>query len=195
MSDQDKNISRRLLDLDRDEFPAGREQYERRMAELFERKLTGPDWARLVMMGVGGLAGAAVCGGLALTEPAEMPARTRAALSLLAAIGLAWVGLAGLIFRRGAVNSAVHGAAAATMGFAFSLLATTLVGALALAGGGGGGGAGVAVVLLPVVPLVLSSVVLVVHHVRQAELRLRRDVLQVGYRLARLSVGAEAREV
>lgn len=190
MTRQNENLPDRLVELDEaGPRPAGREQYDRRVAALFERKLTTGDWARLALMSIGGLAGAAVCGGLALTEPAEMPARARAALSVLAVIGLSWVALAGLIVRRGAVDSSVHGAAAATMGFAFSLLATAGIGALAAAGpGGGGGGAGA--VLLPLVPLVLSGVVLVVHHVKQAELRLRKDVLEVGYRLARQSATA-----
>ena len=192
MTRPDENLSERLLDLDAGQPLPGREQYERRMAGLFERKLTAADWARLALMFGGGLAGAAVCGGLALTEPAEVPARTRAALSVLAVVGLSWAALAGLIFRRGAINSAVHGAAAATMGFAFSLLMTAAVGVLALTGAGRGAGAGL--VLLPVVPLVLASVVFVVHHVKQAELRLRRDVLEVGYRLARQAARADGPE-
>src|SRR5688500_18450596 len=118
MNAERNDIADRLLDIDREQPAAGCEKYERRMAELFERKLRGADWARLARMLVGGLAGAIVCGALALTEPAEMPARTRAALSVLAVIGLSWVGLAGLIFRRGSINSVIHGAAAATMGFA-----------------------------------------------------------------------------
>ena len=192
MTRKTDNLSAQLLDLDSGHPPPGREHYERRMAGLFERKLTAADWARLVLMFGGGLTGAAVCGGLALTEPAEMPARTRAALSVLAVIGLSWAALAGLVFRRGAINSAVHGAAAATMGFAFSLLAAAAVGVLALTGAGRGAGAGL--VLLPVIPLVLASVVLVVHHVKQAELRLRRDVLEVGYRLARQATRADGPE-
>ena len=184
MTRQDPPISEQLLDLDREPPLAGREQYERRMAELFEHKPTGADRARLALMLAGGLGGAAVCGGLAVTEPAEMPARTRAALAVLALVGLSWAGLAGLIVRRGAINSAVHGGAAAAMGFAFSLLATAAIGVLALARAGPGA-AGAGLVLLAAVPLALASVVLVVHHVRQAELRLRRDVLEVGYRLAR----------
>jgi hypothetical protein len=185
------NLSEQLLDLDPEQPPARREQHQRRMAELFEQKLTAADRARLALMFVGGLGGATVCGALALTEPDGMPGRTRAALSVLALIGLNWAGLAGVVFRRGAINSAVHGAAAAAMGFAFSLLTTAAIGILALARPGPAASAGL--VLLPAVPLVLSSVVLVVHHVRQAELRLRRDVLQTGYRLARRAEGTAGR--
>jgi hypothetical protein len=68
------------------------------------------------------------------------------------------------------------------MGFAFSLLAAMGVGVLSLARPGA---APAALVLLPAATLALGSVVLVVHHVRQAELRLRRELLEIQYRLAR----------
>jgi hypothetical protein len=187
MTRQDQNITSRLLELDDDRPLAGRAEHDRRVQGLFDRKLTGGDRARLALMLCGGLAGAAVCGMLALTEPAGMPTRTRAALSVLALIGLSWAALAGIVFRRGAIHSGVHGAAAATMGFAFSLLAAAAIGVLAAAGAVRGGDAGMA--LLAAVPVVLSGVVLVVHHVKQAELRLRRDVLDVGYRLASQAKG------
>lgn len=188
MTRSDQNISKQLLDLDDEQPLAGHGQYKRRMAELFEQKLTAADWARVALMFVGGLGSATVCGALALTEPAEMPALMRASLSVLALIGLSWTALGGLIYRRGAINSAVHGATAAAMGFAFSLLATAAVGILALTRPDLGAGAGL--VLLPLIPLVLASVVLIVHHVKQAELRLRRDVLEIGYRLARQSAAS-----
>ena len=183
MTTQRQDISGPLLDLDCKQPAAGREQYEQRMAELFERKLSGGDWARLTLMLVGGLAGATVCGALALTEPAEMPTRTRIALSVLSVIGLSWVALAGVVFRRGSINSAVHSAIAVTMGFVFSLLATVAIAVLSLSGAGRDANAGL--VLLPIVPLVLATVVLIVHQIKQAELRLRRDMLEIGYRLAR----------
>jgi len=190
MTRQHQDISGRLLDLDYEQPAAGREKYERRMAVLFDRKLTAADWARLALMGFGGLAGATVCGALVVTEPAEMPARTRVALSVLAVIGMSWVALAGVIVRRGSINSAVHGGFAATMGFAFSLLATIGIAAMSLSGTGGARNVDVGIVLLPVVPLVLATVVLVVYHIRQAELRLRRDMLEIGYRLARQAASA-----
>ena len=184
MTRPDQDLSRQLLDLDHGQPLAGHEQYERRRAELFNRKLTAADRARLALMFIGGLGGAVVCGSLALTEPAELPTRTRAALSLFALIGLSWTGLAGLVFRRGSINSAVHGAAAATMGFVFSLLTTAAIGVLAMTRATPAA-ANPGLVLLPAVPLALATVILIVHHVKQSELRLRRDILDIGHRLAR----------
>ena len=189
MTRRQPNISDQLLKLDRQEL-TGREQYEQSLQTLFEQRLSPRDWARLLVMGVGGLAGAAVCGMLALTESAA-PARTRVALAVLATIGLSWAALAGVVFRRGRIHSTVHGGAAATMGFAFSLLTVAAIGVLSLSNPvRPASAAGLA--LLPVAVLVLAAVVLVVHHVRQCELRLRRDLLGIEYRLARLGEEQEA---
>lgn len=190
MTRSQPNISDQLLKLDRREL-AGREEYERNLQTLFDQRLSPADWARLLIMGVGGLAGAAVCGMLAVTESAA-PARTRVALAALAMIGLSWAALAGVVFRRGRIHSAVHGGAAATMGFAFSLLTVAAIGVLSLSNPARpASAAGLA--LLPVAVLVLAAVVLVVHHLRQSELRLRRDLLGIEYRLARILEEQEAK--
>lgn len=176
------NLSRQLLDLDPQDAPADRD-HARRMQALFERKLSSADWARLALMGLGGIAGAVLCGSLALTEPAGVPTRTRVALAVMALLGLSWAALAGLIVRRGSVHSGVHGTAAAAMGLAYALLATAAVGVLSAAGPPRPMPPGL--VLLPIAALALATVVFIVHQLRQSELRLRRDLLQIEYRLAR----------
>jgi hypothetical protein len=180
-------FSQRLLDLD-ERSTDDRAQFVDRARELFDRPLTPRDWFWMLVMGGGGLAGATVCGLLAATEPAGMPALTRAVLAVLACVGLFWAAFSGFIIRRGAINSAVHGAIAAKLGFLFSLAAAVLIGAMSLAGVGGAPSAGLA--LLPIVPLVLSSVVLIAREVRQAELRLQQRLLEIEYRLARLTADA-----
>lgn len=153
--------------------------------ELFDRKLTPKDWFWMIVMGGGGLGGGAVCGLLAATEPAGMPTRTRVALAALACVGLFWATFSAAIMRRGTINSAVHGAIAAKMGFLFSLLAAVFIGGMSLAGVGGTPAVGLAI--LPLIPLVLASVVVIGREVRQAELRVQQRLLEIEYRLARLA--------
>lgn len=158
----------------------GREKYERAIAALLEQKLAPADWLRLSLMGIGGLAGAAVCGALAVTEPATVPVLTRVTLMALSGIGLTWAALAGAIIRRGSVHAARHGTLAANLGFAFSLLAAIGIGATALFSEGRP--APIGLLLLPLSTLVLSVVVLLAHRIRLAELRLRRDLLEAELR-------------
>jgi hypothetical protein len=191
MTTQQNNISGQLMDLD---APVGgtprREEFDRRLRSLFDQKLSLADWTKFVLVGVGGLAGATICGLLVATEPAEMPTRTRVALGALTLIGLSWTAFAGVILRRGSINSAVHGTLAARMGFAYTLIATAAIAILSLSGASKATGAGI--LLLPIAALALAAVVLIVHHIRQAELRLRRDMLQIEYRVAKLAEIGEA---
>ncbi len=182
MTQERPNLSAQLIDLDPPASPAARAEHEHRLAALFDRKLTAFNWLRLCFMGAGGLAGATVCGALALTEPAGMPTATRVALAVLATIGLSWAALAGLIVRRRSIHSPTHGSAAAHMGFAFTLLTAAGIAVLTLARPEKAAPAGL--FLLPLAALALAAVVLIVHHVKQAELRLRRDVLEMQYAVA-----------
>jgi hypothetical protein len=177
------NIAESLLDLEPHQ-PSSRQQFDEQAKRLFEQKLTAADWIRLLAMGLGGLGGAVVCGFLAATEPAETPALTRFILAALACIGLFWTVLAASLARRGA-SSSIHRAIAAKMGFLFSLAATVLIGVLSLAGVGEIPAVGL--VLLPLATLLLATVVVIGHEIRQAELRLQQKLIEVEYRLARLS--------
>jgi hypothetical protein len=67
------------------------------------------------------------------------------------------------------------------MRFVFMLAATAVIAVLSLSRASRSAGAGV--VRLPAATLVLAAVVLIVDCIRQAELRLRRDALEIGYRL------------
>jgi hypothetical protein len=174
----------RLLD---QETPSHNERgdLDERVHKLFDRRLTRTDVFWMLVMGGGGLAGATVCGLLAVTEPAETPTLTRALLAALACIGLFWAAISASILRRGAINSAVHGAVAAKLGFVFSFAAAALLGGLSLAGIGGAPAAGLAI--LPLATLILASVVLLGREVRQVELRLQARLLELEFRLTRMA--------
>ena len=178
------DFSSRLLEFD-PQTPTDRARFDETARQLFDRKLSAKDWFWMIVMGVGGLAGGSVCGLLAATEPVGMPTRTRVALAALACVGLFWAAFSASILRRGAINSAVHGAVAAKMGLLFSLGAAVLLGAMSIAGVGGHPAAGLAI--LAVVPLILASIVVIGREVRQAELRVQQRLLEIEHRLARLA--------
>jgi hypothetical protein len=185
MTTQSNNLSSQLLDLDAPGGKSpGRADYERTLHAIFEHKLSPADWVKFSLLGLAGVAGATLCGSLAITEPETMPPATRAALGALAVIGLCWTAFAGVILRRGSVNAAVHGLAGARMGFAFTLAATIGIAFLSLANYARKP-LPVGVLFLAAAPLVLASVVLIAELIRQSELRLRRDVLASEYRLMR----------
>jgi hypothetical protein len=174
----------RLLDqetLPRDE----RTRLDANIHRLFDRPLTRTDVFWMLVMGGGGLIGAAVCGLLAATEPAGVPTLTRAVLAALSCIGLFWAAFSASILRRGAINSAVHGAISAKLGFVFSFAAAALLGGLSLAGVGGAPAAGL--VILPLATLVLAAVVMLGREVRQAELRLQARLLELEFRLTQMA--------
>jgi len=173
----------RLLD---QEMPAGeRTQLDANIHRLFDRPLTRTDVLWMCLAGGGGLIGATVCGLLAATEPAGTPTLTRVVLAALSCIGLFWTAFSASILRRGAINSAVHNAVAAKMGFVFSLAAAALIGGMSLAGFGGAPAVGLAV--LPLATLVLATVVVLGREVRQAELRLQARLLELEFRLTRMA--------
>ena len=86
-----------------------------------------------------GLGAAGVTGALLLTEPA-LPARTRLAFAVMAAVGLAWAALAAWVLARRRVLLATHRVAAARLAVAATALFTA--GAVALAPGSGGASGG-----------------------------------------------------
>ena len=135
-------------------------------------------------MGVGGLAGATVCGLLAATEPATMPVLTRVVLAALACIGLFWAAFSASILRRGTINSARARRDRREDGLPVLARRRRAHRRPVARRRRRRGPAGL--VLLPLVTLVLATVVVIGREVRQAELRLQRRLLEIEYRLARL---------
>lgn len=153
-----------------------------RLAALVDRPLTAWQKVRLALMGLGGLAGAAVCGSLAATEPAATPVATRIALAVLALVGLSWTGLSGWTARRGTLSGPTHGRTAALMGLGYSAAAAMAIGAISMASSKP---INAGAVLLAATPLALAMVVVITHWVRESELRVRRDLLEMEVRLTR----------
>jgi hypothetical protein len=184
MTRSKQDFANRLLDQELQPHE-DRQQVDAQIRALFDRPLTRADLFWMLVMGGGGLIGATVCGLLAATEPAGTPTFTRAVLAALACVGLFWAAFSASILRRGSINSAVHGAVSAKLGFIFSFVAAMLLGGFSLAGVGAAPAVGLAI--LPLATLVLAAVVVLGREVNQAELRLRARLLELEFRLAQMA--------
>jgi hypothetical protein len=108
---------------------------------LLAAELSLPSRLGHTLLLLASLGGTGVVGALLLTEPA-LPARTRAAMALMAAIGLSWAAFAAWVLARRRVLLAAHHVVAARMAVAFTTLFT--LGALGAAWWGGAGRVGYA---------------------------------------------------
>ena len=170
----------RLLELDPPRGPA-RAEYERALAELFERRLGGFERLRYVLLTAAGALAALGLGSLALTEPPETPVATRAILGVLAAMGATWFAVAWRVLRRGSVHLIADRRRIASIVLAFAVLQCAFMGWIAWRQAPESGAAATDVLgglYLGLAALLLAAVVYVAQRVREAELRTREQVLR-----------------
>ena len=174
-------IRGRLLEIERSARPTP-DQAERELRETLRKRLTAGDRVKYAALGFGGLSAALVCGSLVLDDP--LPPLTFAALCGIALVGLAWAAFAAVALWRGAVGVPERRFAA---GLALAATTGTLLFAAGLAATGRlAGPAAVGVVGCGLGLLLLAVLLFLCQRLVESELRLRRKLLELEYRLALL---------
>ena len=169
----------RLLALE-PETPALRAEYERSLNAMLEVPLSRTRRVSLAIVAVAALASAGLFAALLLTE--TVPGKTRAFFAVGVAFALAWVLYAGRILRRGTYRRKSDSTTAAGMVFGFTI--TTAVGfALVM------GNKLDPFVMFGFLFVLPAAVILLRTVIEQSELRTHERILELEYRLARLSEG------
>ncbi|WP_422931841.1 hypothetical protein [Singulisphaera sp. PoT] len=175
--------SGRLLDLDAHD-PALRGAYESRLRGHLEAKLSARPRLRYVFVGLAGLAAAVVCGSLAITEPATMPAAVRGLMTLFVFMGLGWTLLATAVLARGPEGFVARRSVSAMMAFGFTLV--TLIALSVVSSLTGKSAAALPMLMTGLAMLICAAVVVIDARIERAESLIREQVLRVEARLAAL---------
>ena len=186
MNEHNDHLRERLIDLDPHD-PGLRERYGSALHSHLDRRLTVPYRARYVVVGLAGLVGSLVCGSLAITEPASLPAGVRMLLALFAFFGLSWTLLAAWALARGRGGFIAHRIMAARMAFGFTLItviALSLVSFLS-----GKAAVGMPMVTTGLALLILAAILLIDARIERSESMILEQLLRVE---SRLTVLAEA---
>jgi hypothetical protein len=181
MNQPDERATRRerLLALE-PETPALRADYQRKVNAMLEVPLSRARRLSLVLVLAGAVASAALLAALLLTE--TVPGHVRLAFAVGIAFALAWAMYSARILRRGVYRRTSDSTAAAGMAFGFTM-ATAVGFALAM-------GRRLDPFLMFGFLFVLPAAVILLRTVvEQAELRTHERILELEYRLARLSEG------
>jgi hypothetical protein len=180
----DPLLGGRLLDLETHN-PTLREEYGAALHDHLDRQLSGGLRAKYVVVGLAGLAGCLVCGSLAVTEPASLPAAVRGLLTLLAFFGLGWTLLAAWVLARGRGGFITHRIMAARMAFGFTLasvIALSVTSSLT-----GRSAVGMPMVASGLAMLILAAVLLIDARIERSESLIREQILRVESRLTVLT--------
>lgn len=184
MADRDDAVRERLLEFDPQD-PKIRQRYGAALDAAFDRHLSGPRRAQFGALGLAGLIGCLVCGSLAITEPATMPAAVRGLLALLAFFGLGWTLLAGWVLARGRGSLIPERTVAARMAFGFTL--TTVIALSLVTFLSGRGAVGMPMLTTGLALLVLAAVLLIDVRIERSELSIREQLLRLECRVVDLS--------
>ncbi len=184
MNEPSDRLVERLIDLDPQD-PGLRERYGSSLHSHLDRRLTVPYRARYVVVGLAGLIGSLVCGSLAITEPASLPAGVRMLLALFAFFGLSWTLLAAWALARGRGDFIAERTMAARMAFGFTLISVIALSLVSFL-------SGKAVVGMPMVTtglamLILAAVLLIDARIERSESVIREQLLRVESRLSGLA--------
>ena len=142
-----------------------------------------------MVVGLAGLVGCLVCGSLAITEPASLPAAVRGLLALLAFFGLGWSLLAARVLARGRGDLINHRTLAARMAFGFTLAAVVALSVVSSLSGRPA--VGMPLVATALALLILAAVLLIDVRIERSESMVREQILRVERRLVGLAEAVE----
>ena len=174
---QDKESFRRRMLAADTENPALRAEYDRRIKAMFEVTISPAKKAWFAFLTIFCIVAGAAAVSLAVTE--RLPPAARVALLMGAAFSAAWAFYLFRIVRRGTLRRQIDPPAAAGMAFAFSLAMCVL---FAVAGMPTD-----KVVLTAVLFLLPAGLMLIRTVIEQAEMRTQERIVELEYKIARLS--------
>lgn len=184
MNETNDHLKERLMDLDPHD-PGLRERYGSTLHAHLDRHLAVPHRARYIVVGLAGLVGSLVCGSLAITEPAPLPAGVRMLLALLAFFGLSWTLLAAWVLARDRGDFIAQRTMAARMAFGFTLISVIALSLVSFLSGKSA--VGMPMVLTALALLILAAVLLIDARIERSESAIREQILRVESRLTELA--------
>lgn len=190
MNKPDRTFRDKLLDVEKP-TDSYKEKYEKEVQAMVEKKLTGTNkWFHVggLIMGLGFLA---LFGTVAVIIPKEFPFWARALFILGAVFGLVFAAFEGWILKKGTVDLRKDEMASAGLGWAFIVIAATIV--LVNSGKLADPVKGVRMLVSILVFEVMAAVGLLKAIIQRSELNNREKLLEIEYRLAELAEKLEGK--
>ena len=190
MREVDKTFREKLLGIEM-QNPVYRQEYERQVKAMVEKKLTG--WAKLshIVGLIMGLGFAGLFGTLAVIVPTEFPLWGRAMWALGAVFGLVIAFMSAWTLKKGTINLKDDEMASAGLGWAFIVIVGTI--ALVFSGTLPDPIKGVHMLVYLLFFLVMAAVGLIKAFIKRSELNTREKLLEIEYRLAELAEKIEGK--
>jgi hypothetical protein len=182
MTHDHTNFGERLLAIE-PLAPSAQQKLQQELHTMFVRELTAPRRMTFGIVSIAALAGAAVCGSLAVTEP-NLPTLARIGLSVGTLFGLAWAAVAGRICWRGTLDLKRDARRIASMVWGFTVL--MMVFFLMVGMSIENRLQGLMIIANGLAFLIGAAVYWLTYRIEQAELDTRERFLQVELRLAEL---------
>ncbi|MHC4155421.1 MAG: hypothetical protein ACYST6_10940 [Planctomycetota bacterium] len=190
MNKSDKTLRDKLVDMEKPNANY-REEYEKEVRAMFEKKLTGltRTWAIVgLIMGLGFFI---LFGSLAVIVPREFPLWGRFIWALGAVFGLGFAGLETWVLKKGAVNLKTDNMAMAGLGWAFVVIVASTI--LVFSARFPDPMKGVRALIAVLIFLVLAAVGLLKAFIQRSEVNTREKLLEIEYRIAELAEKVEGK--
>lgn len=190
MNKSEKTLRDKLVDMEKPNANY-REEYEKEVRAMFEKKLTGltRTWAIVgLIMGLGFFI---LFGSLAVIVPREFPLWGRFIWALGAVFGLGFAGLETWVLKKGAVNLKTDNMAMAGLGWAFVVIVASII--LVFSASFPDPMKGVRALVAVLIFLVLAAVGLLKAFIQRSELNTREKLLEIEYRIAELAEKTEGK--
>ena len=191
MNNAGKTFRDRLVNMEQ-VTPELRDKYRREVKALFEKRLTTFGKLTWIAAGIGGAGFLVLFGTAAVLASAEFPIIGRLMFIAGAAFGLAWIGLAAVILKRGSYHRVAHSRAAAGLGWGVAVICAT--GALLMSNVLPDRIVGVKVLCVSLIFLVPAAMFMLQSRIEESGLRTREKLLEIELRVAELAEKLEAKK-